>query len=1021
MKKILITLTGIVLSLSNIKAQTNTLDAMLVNIDLSPVTSGIIYERALPFANLYNYNQSYDTATLGYFEQAFHELYRASNQLQFMPYTNLRQLYTSEDQSNIIDIGMINTQFSILNYNENNPYAGGLILSGDQFYPIEGQPAFYELHKLIIAPLRLNAVGESFTFNFRSDLLFSNGTKTVTNLSVDLGDGVERVIITNSAITTNTITINYNGTGNKVLRFTATFNDASTITTYGKLFVKVIPPYTTLGLDPLIEDGSISPVNNPHSFQGYNETSPITGQLNYRIFYHTNNGNNQATLLKPIIISDGFDPDDIRKIQSSDYIEYREGIDRSIEDMMRYKDCNGNPKDLITILREKGYDVVVVNYPNYTAANGQKIDGGADYIERNAMNMIALIQMLKSRLDITGSPEQLVVVGPSMGGQISRYALAYMEKKYAETGDMQWSHRTRLWVSIDSPHLGANIPYGAQSLVYQLKDDAPKAEDFYINWLGSPAAKQQLIELHTPDYSPANLNGGTISQGFSTNSGSPFYQQYYNNLFNNGLPNSKGYPVNLRKISLVNGSVTGKKTASLNGSLIGDFGNSGDQRLNVRGFIQTLWWDNYVAALEGYNMPSYGNSSMISRKFRFLGTGLGYNQTAANLNTRGNMDIVPGGYFPTWDLLNSAIVDTNVYAIWNSGWPSFETGKINFETRTNAHVSSFIPSFSALGINNPDQDWAQPLNRNLVCSNEIPFDSYFGYDDNTQHTSFDCESVTWLLKELDGLPQVPWYPLSGADINGLEILCLGSNTNYSFANNCAIPSDAVWTVSPNLQIINSTPSSVTVSGVSNGNGTITATFSNGKNVTRNIVVGTGNSINYTQKEITCLNAKPYFYGAVQSVPFATNYAWYSKDESNLNNPFILRQSMLSTTADFPLGNNRGNRYYTIRVIVTNPCGTSQSINEDGYLYAPDCTNEDGLRMSISPNPTTGDLQIETTDETTSIQEIQVADKLNNLKKKIKLGANIKKQKINISELPADVYIIRIYDGKTWVSKKVIKN
>jgi subtilisin family serine protease len=117
-------------------------------------------------------------------------------------------------------------------------------------------------------------------------------------------------------------------------------------------------------------------------------------------------------------------------------------------------------------------------------------------------------------------------------------------------------------------------------------------------------------------------------------------------------------------------------------------------------------------------------------------------------------------------------------------------------------------------------------------------------------------------------------------------------------------------------------------------------------------------------------------------------------------------------------------FYIFQLRATNSCGTT-SWYETEIQYI-DCGNgggEENFRVSVSPNPTTGDVQIEAiaTDKTTTIKEIQVTDKFGNLKKKIKLGADIKKHKISIADLPADVYVIRIYDGKTWVSKKVIKN
>ena len=254
-------------------------------------------------------------------------------------------------------------------------------------------------------------------------------------------------------------------------------------------------------------------------------------------------------------------------------------------------------------------------------ATVKTIDGGGDYIERNAMNMIALIQMLNGRLQALGSAEQLVVIGPSMGGQITRYALSYMEKNGLP-------HNTRLWISIDSPHLGANIPLGAQGIVYRLSSESEDAKHYYNDLLGSAAAKQQLIEGFDPSirhgqyphywytHNPESQNGRTISQGFSEDKGSSFFQQYYNNQFANGLPNSKGYPMNLRKISLVNGSVSGKKTAvGTDGSSL-NFGNPSEEALNIQGFVTIFGsGSDRVAAFEGNNMPAYGDVSKLYRVF----------------------------------------------------------------------------------------------------------------------------------------------------------------------------------------------------------------------------------------------------------------------------------------------------------------------------------------------------------------------------------------------------------------------
>jgi len=176
--------------------------------------------------------------------------------------------------------------------------------------------------------------------------------------------------------------------------------------------------------------------------------------------------------------------------------------------------------------------------------NAQGRDGGADYIERNAFLLVKLIQQVNATLAANGVASKIVVVGPSMGGQISRYALAYMEKQQA-AGVANMNHNCRLWVSFDSPHDGANIPMSVQETLrfFGTEGEKVEAKDAYQNQLRSPAARQLLIE---------QLDG--------QNSTASFHSTYYNNLRANGLTGSNGYPVNLRKISLLNGTGNSRQT-----------------------------------------------------------------------------------------------------------------------------------------------------------------------------------------------------------------------------------------------------------------------------------------------------------------------------------------------------------------------------------------------------------------------------------------------------------------------------
>jgi hypothetical protein len=79
----------------------------------------------------------------------------------------------------------------------------------------------------------------------------------------------------------------------------------------------------------------------------------------------------------------------------------------------------------------------------------------------------------------------MAVVGASMGGLIARYALAYMEQEGFE-------HGTRLYLSFDSPHRGANIPLGIQYWMEFFAEDSAEAA-FLRDRLNSPAARQLLV------------------------------------------------------------------------------------------------------------------------------------------------------------------------------------------------------------------------------------------------------------------------------------------------------------------------------------------------------------------------------------------------------------------------------------------------------------------------------------------------------------------------------------------------
>ena len=91
-------------------------------------------------------------------------------------------------------------------------------------------------------------------------------------------------------------------------------------------------------------------------------------------------------------------------------------------------------------------------------------------MERDALTLVALIERLNQTY---GSQylQDITVMGPSSGGLVVQYALAYMEHNNIP-------HRVKTFVAFDTQFQGANVPIGFQ---YFLEYLSSKGILFAIN------------------------------------------------------------------------------------------------------------------------------------------------------------------------------------------------------------------------------------------------------------------------------------------------------------------------------------------------------------------------------------------------------------------------------------------------------------------------------------------------------------------------------------------------------------
>ncbi|GLW90374.1 esterase/lipase family protein [Actinokineospora globicatena] len=155
----------------------------------------------------------------------------------------------------------------------------------------------------------------------------------------------------------------------------------------------------------------------------------------------------QQGLVRPVILADGFNSG------PSDLNELWDGLERG-------------DFPFISRLRQRGRTLVLIGY-----------DERSESILRNAEAVTAAI--LRTGAEQVGDT-RLLVGGFSMGGLVTRYALAKLELQRVD-------HRVGVYLSYDSPHHGAWVPIALQNLAHFLTS-VPALSD----QINSPASRQLL-------------------------------------------------------------------------------------------------------------------------------------------------------------------------------------------------------------------------------------------------------------------------------------------------------------------------------------------------------------------------------------------------------------------------------------------------------------------------------------------------------------------------------------------------
>lgn len=612
------------------------------------------------------------------FNQFYHEIQRADFLQRLPKYEVLKNETNLGKATKQIPLAILITEYETLKRTSIDK--GDVFLQNNQYNVKPNATDVFEKHTVSLLSTLLSKANSN-TFLLKEDFILNSTNKKILSVELKLEDSNWVKINFNKPFQ-----LNFKETGKQIVDYKIEFTDGSKV--QNSFEIEITSIENLQGKNNEVQAPNVVlPITSTIAYQGYNETAPYFGQGEYELFMDTTNG----VLDKPIFLVDGFDPGDSRN------------------STIIYQSLNyGTGQNLATDLRAQGFDIIILNFPVYTRTGTTTVvDGGVDYIQRNAMILVELINQINAQK--VGS-EQNVVIGPSMGGLISRYALRYMEMN-------NLSHQTRLYISFDSPHLGANVPIGFQHLFNYMAYGplgSTAVQPVVDGLIKSPAAKQMLI-----DHFEGHLQSGSAFE-FNTASNSllPTGAPNFRNAFQTEL-NTMGFPVNTRNVSISNGAGNGTMNYSPNFEAMNHtFNVTSTQRaiINLR-FTPAANQTNEVSRFRG------------QQYFLFFWI-TGY-ESAANSKSptyTDGLDSAPGGRFDMAGFQAGAGTDPLLTEF-------FDNLLVDY--------FCFIPAWSSMAVSNSTNLYA-PIN----SSSTTPFAASSIPTVNENHVTLNAQNTAFALAEI---------------------------------------------------------------------------------------------------------------------------------------------------------------------------------------------------------------------------------------------------------------------------------
>jgi hypothetical protein len=721
------------------------------NLEANRVTTGLLLDYAFEFANPRIYDGALlEDSTLmepGLYNDLYKTLYtsRFNTNSAGMRHPSLQDslCYTAREREVITLSGLL------FKYNAIDPQAraNGTIQTineqlWDQYINGVWQNPYQELTTVAISPSTTRYNRTSCSVKLPSSLFLTNMGSQISNVQLNADDGRGYLPIPFDT----PVGLTYATTGLKHWLFKVTLTTGQQLFSHSKVYIDNVSN-PTVGPAPAAGGGALARGSVKDQTVTVRATQAYLGQTGVADLVISYRDAADPVLRRPLIIAEGFDPG---RIVAPEEVE---GINTFRSFIVGVDNSNSNALRALISNNPSGYDIVYVNWRN-----------GTDYLQRNAYVLEEVIRWVNAQKQPLGGVIQPnVVLGSSMGGVIARMALGDMDR----AGGMA-AHQTRLYVSLDAPHQGANVPLGYQAAARHAGrmyiGSGPigaVVEDvqFFRNGLSplftllladQPAAKQLLINR-------INLLDQTANSTYQS------FQQELRTTW--AYPN----PANVRSIAISNGSECGIDQEFAAGSTL----------LHVYRSFKTRFLTDLIGMVAGAGLGALGAPLPILTPLIIPGS----SKLEATLDIKsvadgGGNQVYYGNVRYTKKILWLVPVTVNIA---NHSYTA-PSGLLPLDT----YPGSFFPPLTIEQPGGASQDWAFTYDNNFYIQRRFSFIPTTSALDIGQGNT-TLAPANYLARYVGGTP--PAAPLNSPFANFTTAFNLGGNSqafdngNFRLLNN----------------------------------------------------------------------------------------------------------------------------------------------------------------------------------------------------------------------------------------------